>query len=109
MWYEGSFDWRLVFFARFLELGLKDDRAGKSKILWDKSSGPIETGWRFRFELRRSGSSLDKGLPGYRALGDRRVISLIGIAPIPNRGRGRPGVGVVTVAIVIATVIGSRC
>ena len=47
--------------------------------------------------------------PRNRALGYRRVVPLIGIAPIPNRGCGCPGIGGVTVAIVIATVIGSRC
>jgi DNA polymerase III epsilon subunit-like protein len=47
--------------------------------------------------------------PGNRALGYRRVIPLIGIAPIPNRRCGRTGIGGITIAIVIATVIGSRC
>jgi hypothetical protein len=47
--------------------------------------------------------------PRNRALGYRRVIPLIGIAPIPDRRHGCPGIGGVTIAIVIASVIGSRC
>jgi hypothetical protein len=43
--------------------------------------------------------------PRNRALGYRRVIPLIGIAPIPDRRRGCPGIRGVT----IASVIGSRC
>ena len=38
-------------------------------------------------------------------MGYRRVIPLIGIAPIPNRGCGSHGIGGITIGI--ATVIGS--
>ncbi len=53
--------------------------------------------------------SLNNLLPRNRAFGYRRVRPLIGIAPIPNGGRRCPGIGRVTIAVVIATVIGSRC
>ena len=42
-------------------------------------------------------------------MGYRRVIPLIGIAPIPNRRPRRTGIRGVIIAIVIAAVIGSRC
>ena len=50
---------------------------------------------------------LNNFLPRNRALGYRRVIPLIGIAPIPNRRSGCTGIGGVT--IVISIIIGSRC
>ncbi len=56
-----------------------------------------------------SGSSLNDLLPWNRPLGHRRGKTLIGIAPISNGGCRCPGIGRVTIAIVIATVIGSRC
>ena len=37
-----------------------------------------------------------------------RVIALIGIAPIPNRRPRRSGIRGVIIAVVIATIIGSR-
>jgi hypothetical protein len=69
---------------------------------------------RQRLAIRRWSNGIPRSLlnnlsPRNRALGYRRVIPLIGIAPIPNRGCGCPGIGGVTIAIVIATVIGSRC
>ena len=47
--------------------------------------------------------------PRNRAFGDRRVIALIGIAPIPNSGCRCAGIRRVVVAVIIATIIGSGC
>ena len=51
---------------------------------------------------------LNNWSPRNRAFGDRRVIALIGVAPIPNRGCGCTGIRGVIVAVVIATIIRSR-
>ena len=75
-----------------------------SSLLYSQNPGHND-----RSFCRESGSSLDNWLRLYRALGYRRVIPLIGIAPIPNGGCRCAGKGGVTIAIVIATVIGSRC
>jgi hypothetical protein len=53
--------------------------------------------------------SLNNFSPGNRALRYRRVVALIGIAPIPNRRSRRTCIRGVIIAIVIAAVIGSRC
>ena len=54
-------------------------------------------------------SLLNNLTPRNWAFGYRRVIALIGIAPIPNRRCGRAGIRGIIIAIVIATVVGSRC
>jgi hypothetical protein len=60
-------------------------------------------------EMRPQHSSLNNLLPRNRALGYRRVIPLVGITPIPHRGCGCVSIGRVTIAVIISTVIGSRC
>ena len=47
--------------------------------------------------------------PRNRAFGDHRVVALIGVAPIPNRRCRCTGIRRVIIAIIIATVIRSRC
>jgi hypothetical protein len=62
------------------------------------------------YAMPELGELLNNLSPGNRALGYHRVIPLIGIAPIPNRGRRCTGIGGVTIVVVIAAaVIGSRC
>ena len=56
-----------------------------SSLLCSQTPGHNDRGF-----CRESGSSLENWLPRHRALGDRRVIPFIGIAPIPNRGCGCP-------------------
>src|SRR5215469_1186423 len=51
--------------------------------------------YRLRDELL-----LDNLLPGNRAFGYRRVIALIGIAPIPNRRCGCTGIRRIIIAVV---------
>ena len=46
--------------------------------------------------------------PRNRTFGYRRVIALIGIAPIPNRWCGCTGIRLVIIAVVVTTVIRSR-
>ena len=65
-----------------------------------------------RFTPPRSGARLPTWLlnnlsPRNRAFGYRRVVTLIGIAPIPNSRRGCTGIREVIVAVVITTIIGS--
>src|SRR5215469_6335367 len=45
--------------------------------------------------------------PRNGAFGDRRIISLIGVTPIPDRGCWGTGIWGVIVAVIIATIIGS--
>jgi hypothetical protein len=59
--------------------------------------------------LLKAHSSLNNLSPGNRALGYRRVIPLIGIAPIPNRGCGCVSIRGVTIAVIESTVVGSHC
>jgi len=77
---------------------------------WSTSVKPEPTSPKGRKTAARvSNPSLNNFSPGNRAFGYRRVIALIGIAPIPNRRLRRTGIRGVIVTIVIAAVIGSRC
>ena len=62
---------------------------------WSTSVKPEPTSPKGRKTAARvSNPSLNNFSPGNRAFGYRRVIALIGIAPIPNRRLRRTGIGV---------------